>query len=175
MFGQTDHVHPQDACFNSEFSRSTPGVQQAILSLSGVPQRGPSRKGQYYQTPLDSVNNRKYYGLGRTHSGQLVSAGHQYYSSHSQRSMLAAPCCIISRFNSLWMATGFFLFFPWGGSHAWGYTLSFYHGHCRCCMPFHYYWISSLNIVNHFFLLMCFCDSDCVAQVPYFWLFLHAC
>ena len=45
VFSQTDHLYHQDVCFDNEFpqSSSTPGTQRAILSLSEIPQRGPSR------------------------------------------------------------------------------------------------------------------------------------
>ena len=40
MFGQTNYMYHQDVHFNTEFprSRSTPGTQQAMLSLNEVPQ-----------------------------------------------------------------------------------------------------------------------------------------
>ena len=81
-----------------------------------------------------------------THHSQWVGTGIPFLKSCLFDSPILGPCfCFISRFSSPWRITHFFhfiKFFPRCGAHAWRYTLSSHFGHCRCCIIFHYNWLS---------------------------------
>ena len=56
-----------------------------MLSLSEVPQQGPSRDEQYQPILLENVSNRNYHESGSAHVGQVPSTDQQHYPSHSLR------------------------------------------------------------------------------------------